>query len=125
MAANVYIQTEQVDHIRFQNDTGADVAQYDFNVPGPYAAVADEAITSGSVGPWHVEEGILIQASDLKTGENTFATLGQKVYFDASTLEFSDTETVGYYHVGYLTTVKDANGVIVFEKMRYHEIVTS
>ena len=125
MAANVYIQQESVDHVRFINDTGADVSQYDFNVVGPYAAVADEDISSAAVGPWHVEEGIHIQTTDLKTGENTFATRGQAVYFDATNLEFSDTSTAGYYLVGYLTEVKDANGMIVFEKLRYAEVVTT
>jgi len=125
MASVVYIQKEDVDHIRFSNDTGADVAQYEFGVVGPWAAVADEAIVAGTVGPWHVEEGIQIQTDDLVTGELTFATLGQAVYWDPVGLQFSDTETVGYYLVGYLLRVKDSNGMIVFEKLRYATLITS
>jgi len=125
MAANVYIQKENVDHVRFKNDTGADVSQYDFEVVGPYAAVADADISSGSVGSWHVEEGIQIQSDELETSEDTFGTEGQAVYWNATNLTFSDTETVGYYLVGYLVRTKDTNGMIVFEKLRYAEVVTS
>lgn len=125
MAANVFIQKEDVDHINFTNDTGADVSQYDFEVVGPYAAVADEDIDNGDEGSWHVEEGIQIQTSELETGEDTFGTAGQEVYWNATDLTFSDTETTGYYLVGYLVETKDSNGVIVFEKLRYAEIVTS
>ena len=125
MSANVYIQKEDCDHVRFTNDTGADVSQYDFEVTGPYAAVADEDIADAAVGSWHVEEGIQIQSDELETGELTFATLGQAVYWNATGLTFSDTETVGYYLVGYLIRVKDSNGMIIFEKLRYAELVTS
>jgi len=125
MSANVYIQKENVDHVRFTNDTGVDVSQYDFEVTGPFAAVADEDIDNASVGSWHVEEGIQIQSDELEGSEDTFATLGQSVYWNATNLTFSDTETVGYYLVGYLVRVKDTNGMIIFEKLRYAELVTS
>lgn len=125
MAANVYIERERNDHVRYVNDSGAAVAKYDFAIVGPYAAVADEIIASAAVGSWHVEEGIIIQTDTLKTGELTFGTAGDPVYFDATLLQFSDTSTAGYYLVGYLNTAKDANGVIRFEKLRYAELVTT
>lgn len=120
-----YVIKEVVDHIMFTNDTGAALKQGDFAVVGPYAAIADEDIASLASGSLFVQEGIQVQVDDLVTGENTFATLGQEVYFNTTTSEFSDTETAGYYLVGYLTMVKDANGKIEFEKLRYAELVAS
>lgn len=114
-----YIQRERNDHIRVENVTGADLAQYEFTVNVPWAAVADEAIADGAVGSMHVEEGIQIQVDNLVATEDTFATVGQDVWFDPTTGDFSDTDTAGYFHVGYLITAKDANGMIVFEKTRY------
>jgi len=120
-----YVIKEVVDHIMFTNDTGAALNQGDFAVVGPYAAIADEDIASLAEGSLFVQEGIQIQVDDLVTGENTFATLGQEVYFNTTTSEFSDTETVGYHLVGYLTMAKDSNGKIEFEKLRYAELVVS
>ena len=116
--ATVYIEKESCDHVRIANDTGAELAQYEFAVVGPFAAVADEVIAIGAVGSLHVEEGIQIQASNLTAAEDTFATSGQAVYLDLAG-NFSDTSTVGYYLVGYLLAAKNSDGVIVFEKTRY------
>ena len=119
--ATVYIQKESVDHVTLSNDTGSDLAQYGFAVIGGLAAVADEAIASGETGSFHVEEGLIIQASDLKTADDTFATLNQDVFWDGSA--FSDTSTAGYKKVGILTAVKNSNGVIEFMKQRHVEVV--
>jgi hypothetical protein len=121
--ATVYIEKERCDHVRIANDTGAELAQYEFAVVGPFAAVADEVILEDAVGSYHVEEGIQIQASNLTAAEDTFATIGQKVFFDTATGKFSDTLTVDYYLVGHLLTVKDSDGVILFEKERYAVVV--
>lgn len=121
----VYIQKEKVDHVVFSNDTGSDLDQFEFCVVGPFAAVADADIDSGEEGSYHVEEGIQIQSDDLVTAEDTFGTVGQEVYWSEGDNEFSDTETAGYYLVGYLLKAKDSNGMIVFEKLRYAELVTT
>ena len=121
--ATVYIEKEKCDHVRIANDTGAELAQYEFAVVGPFAAVADDVIANAAVGSFHVEEGIQVQASNLTDTEDTFATIGQKVYFDTATGKFSDTLTDGYYLVGHLLTVKDSDGVILFEKERYAVVV--
>ena len=123
--ATVYINREENDHVRFENDTGADLVQYEGTVVGPYAAVADEAIKDGEVGSFHVKEGIQCQISDLVYGEDAFATVGQPVYFDPATGGFSDTEDAGYYLWGYLVLEKDAHGMIVVEKRRYAVLVTT
>lgn len=119
----VYVQKEMVTHVRVTNDTGADMSQYDFDIVGPWAAVADEDVSSAAVGSFHVEEGIQLQTDNLKSTANTFATPNQAVYFNITTKEFGDTLTDNDYLVGYLTKVKDSNGVIVFEKLRYAELI--
>lgn len=119
----IYVQKERCDHIRVTNDTGADMSQYDFDVVGPWAAVADADITSGAVGSYHIEEGIQLQTDNLESGADTFGTANQAVYYNSTTKEFSDTLTDNYYLVGYIIEVKDSNGVIVFEKLRYAELI--
>lgn len=109
----------------FPNNTGADLAQGDFAVVGPFAGIADEDITNGAIGYFHVEEGVRVNTDDLVYGEDTFATLGQPVFWDSSSLSFSDTETAGYYLVGYLLEAKRADGAITFEKRRYAVEITS
>jgi len=121
----VFVKRAEASNVRFPNDTGSDLAQYEFAVVGPYAAVADEAITAAATGSLYVQEGIQIETDDLVTGEDTFDTEGQEVYWDATGQEFSDTETAGYYLVGYLIEAKDSDRVIVFEKLRYAELITS
>jgi len=120
--ATVYIEKEKCDHVRIANDTGAELAQYEFAVVGPFAAVADDVIANAAVGSFHVEEGIQVQASNLTETEDTFATSGQAVYLDGDG-NFSDTSTATYHLVGYLLVAKNANGVIVFEKTRYATVV--
>lgn len=121
--ADVFIKKIDVNHLALKNTTGAAVETYDFAVIGPFACVADENIAINAIGGFNVEEGIRLQANELVTGENTFATLGQVVYFDTTTKKFSDTSTAGYYAVGYLTQVKDSAGMIEFEKTRYATVV--
>ena len=119
----VYIEKELCTHVRIANDSGADLVQYEFAVVGPYAAVADDIIVADAVGSIHVEEGIQVQTTDLHATQNTFATIGQKVYWDTASGTFSDTSTAAYYLVGHLITVKDTNDMILFEKERYAVVV--
>jgi hypothetical protein len=122
--ATVYISREDVDHVDFVNDTGADLDQFEPCVVGPYAAVADQDIASNAIGSFHVAEGIEVQADNLTSGEDTFGTPGQAVYLDTAG-DFSDTETAGYYLWGYLKKAKDSNGMILIEKRRYAVLVAS
>ena len=114
--ATVYIQKEKVDHIVLNNDTGADLAQFEFTVIGELCLVADEKIVDGETGSFHVEANLVIQSDDLETGEDTFATVNQDVYWNPSSGDFSDTENDTYYKVGTLKTIKDSDGMIVFVK---------
>lgn len=120
-----YVQQEELKSLPLTNDTGADLNQNDFTVLGAWACIANNDVSNGAVGYFDVREGIAVQADDLVTGELTFATEGQEVFWSPSDLAFSDTETAGYYLVGYLTEVKDANGVIVFEKLRHATLITT
>lgn len=127
MSAEVYVERESapVRHERLFNDTGAALVQGEFAVvDGGVAGVADEAIGSGSVGSFHTEAGIIIQTSSfVSTDEDTFATGGQKVYWDPVTKKFSDTRKAGYLEVGILTEVL-ASGVICFAKFRVAKEIT-
>jgi hypothetical protein len=108
--------------VQFTNGTGSAINDRTFVIDstGKFSGVVmGGPVANGAVGEMLVQEGVRIQADDLVAAENTFATLGQPVYFKSSTGEFSDTWTAGYYLVGILTTVKDAAGVIEFEKFRY------
>jgi hypothetical protein len=123
MSATVYVEKEDADHLRLFNDSGANVAQDEFCVIGGIAAVADEAVVSGAVGSFHIEEGVILQAgsvADCVSGECTFATGGQRVYWNPVSKKFSDTRKPGYLTVGTLTEIL-ASGVIRFAKRFFAE----
>ena len=121
--ATVYIQKEDVDHIRLNNDTGAALEQYEFTVIGGLCLVADEDIADGVVGPFHVEENLVMQIDTLKAAEDTFATVNADVFWDPATGEFSDTSTIGYYKVGIVKEIKNSNGVVRIVKARDAELI--
>lgn len=121
----VFPETEKNGTIRFLNGTGSVINDRTFIVDssGKWSGVVmGGPVADGAYGDLQVYEGMHCQVDDLVTSEDTFATVGQNVYYKASTGEWSDTWTVGYYLIGKLYTAKDAAGVIVFEKHRYAEI---
>jgi hypothetical protein len=123
MSATVFVEKEEIRHLRLYNDSGAAVVQGEFCVIGGIAAVADEDVSSGSVGSFHVEEGIVLQASEyVSASEDTFATGGQKVYWDPVTKLFSDTRKAGYLAVGTVVEVISST-VIRFAKRFFAEPV--
>jgi hypothetical protein len=118
-----YVESINRDHIRVVNASGGSITQGDLViVSGRWVGIADMTFANGAEGTIHVEEGILIQTMRLLSGTSTFATLGQTVWFKPSTKEFSDEPLAGFYPVGALAKVKDADGMIKFEKFRYTEI---
>lgn len=114
--ATVFIEREPGNHIRLKNTTGSAIAQFQLVVLAGYVGIADEAVADGAVGSFHIEEGLVVQASNLTSGASTFATEGQAVYQDASG-DFSDVPAPGRYQVGNLISDKDTNGVIRFVKL--------
>ena len=103
-----------VDVIPFTNGTGSTINDRTFIIDSSEkwcGVVQGGAVANGETGDLRVEEGILLQVDDLVSGEDTFATIGQPVYYDNTAGEFSDTATVGYYLVGQLRTVKDSEGM--------------
>lgn len=100
---------------RLTNSLGAAIVQNDFVVIGGVSGVAKESLADAAVGAFDVSQGLVVQASGFVTGEDTFGTANQRVYFKASSGEFSDTKTIGYNDVGQLKLVK-AGGVIEFLK---------
>ena len=122
--STVYIQKEKVDHINLINNTGADLAQYEFTVIGGLCLVADEAIVDGARGSFHVEENIQLQIDTFVAAEDTFATANADVFWKPSTGEFSDTSTATYYKVGIVKEVKNANGIVLIVKQRDAELIS-
>jgi hypothetical protein len=66
-----------------------------------------------------------IRTDELKTGEDTFATPNQLVYFDQDNAQFSDTAQDGYYIVGQLKFARGTNDFITFIKFPLAELVTT
>lgn len=116
--STVYIEKESVDHIVLTNNTGAALVQYQITVIGGLVVVADEAIASGATGSFHVEAGLIVQASSFVATEDTFGTVNAPVYFDPSSGNLSDTATEGYYKIGVVQVAKDSNGVVKVALLR-------
>ena len=124
----VYIEKQITDlSINHINDTGAALDQYEFCLIGPFVGITDEAIAINADGGFTIEDVIEVQveSADLKAGEDTFGTLDQEVFWDDTLKKFSDTETAGYYSVGHVSEVKDANGTFKFYKLIRHELITT
>jgi hypothetical protein len=119
-----YVKKDNTDIITLANSTGADLAQGDFAViDGIHCGIAQADIDDTESGDFLVKEGILIETAELHTSLNTFATIGQSVFWDDTLGKFVDTTVEGRFIVGVLTKVKDSSGVIEFEKFRYAEEV--
>ncbi len=124
----VFIDKEPAGNLVLTNDTGADLKKGDFAVVMGFAGVADQDVADGETGSFAVADGLLIQAGNFVSGQNTFALANEDVYWNAATgganshKKFSDAKTNGYFKVGKLVKAKK-DGVIVFNKFRYAEIV--
>ena len=91
----------------------------DYVASGPWHGVVLNSGVTGENMSVRIEEGYVVSTDTLESGEDTFNTLGQQVFYKASTGTFSDTSTTGYRTVGWLSAVKSSDGVIEFEKTRY------
>jgi hypothetical protein len=114
MAKNTFVEKEPADYVYLKNITGAALVAGEFCIIGSFGAVAQEGIAINAYGGFLVGGNALIQTDTLTTSEDTFATVGQAVYFNNSDKSFSDNAKDGYFKVGQLNTVKDSNGVIAF-----------
>lgn len=124
MAKNTFIEKEPDTYVRLWNDTGAALVAGEFCLIGGIAAIAQEAIAIGAYGGFVVGEGLVFQTATLKTGEKTFATPNQDVFWDNTGKTFSDTSTAGYYKIGQLAEVIDS-GVIRVIKQYKAEVVAA
>jgi hypothetical protein len=122
---SVYIQKEKADHVRLNNSTGADLAQYEFTVINGMCLIADEAIVSGEIGSFHNADNLLLQTSNLLSGSDTFDTVNNPVYWDPATGDFSDTSAAADYLVGTLQTVKTTEGVILVLVNRNADLISA
>lgn len=111
----LYTRSERADDFRLKNTTGGALTEGDLVVLGGVAMVANESIAinaDGCFGALHGGFTMEALAADLKTGEDTFATENQAVYFDSVTGKLSDTVTQGYYLIGLLQSDKTASGIV-------------
>lgn len=111
----LYTRSERADDFRLKNTTGGALTEGDLVVLGGVAMVANESIASNAVGCFGALHGgftMEAAAADLKSGEDTFATENQAVYFDSVTGKLSDTVTQGYYLLGLLQADKTASGIV-------------
>lgn len=111
----VYIEKEHVTHVRLKNTLNRAIALYEFVVIAGMAAVADQHIEKDEYGAFHVEDGIIVQA----TSDATFNTVGQAVYFNTASGKFVDTSGEGIYLVGVVIEAKDGKDMFKFAKNKF------
>lgn len=112
----------------FYNDTGATLSQSEFTVLGEFPGVVLESngIANGARGSFDFGcNQIRIYTAGMASGEATFNTDNQIVYFDPVAKKFSDTETPGYYAVGQLTVKKGSTGFCEFKPFDRVTLITS
>ncbi len=124
----VFIDKEPAGNLVLTNDTGADLKKGDFAVVMGFAGVADQDVADGKTGSFAVADGLLIQAGNFVATQDAFTLANEDVFWNQNTApaaghkKFSDTRLNGYFKVGKLVKAKK-DGVIVFNKFRYAEIV--
>ncbi len=112
---NLATRSEKADDFRLKNTTGVNLGEGDLVVLGGVAMVANGSILIDAIGCFGALHGGFTMegaAADLKTGEDTFATENQAVYFDSVTGKLSDTPTQGYYLIGLLQEDKASWGIV-------------
>jgi hypothetical protein len=109
--STVYINKVKAESKQKKNTSGAGLVQYQFVVMAGLCLVADEAIASNVVGGFTNVNGMEIEAADYVTSEGTFATANAPAYWDPATGKFSDTQTIGYYLIGYTQAAKSGSMV--------------
>ena len=109
----VYVEKLSDGVLRLLNNSGAAVAQGDYILYNGFLGVVLQDAADTEYFDMRIDDEIEVQASDLTTGADTFATLYQDVYFNPAAGEFADDPAFGI-PVGKLSVVKDANGCIKF-----------
>jgi hypothetical protein len=117
MSAVVFDKEQSIEVVELLNNTGADLAQYEFAVIGGLACVANDAIASAKTGAFTISP-LVLQIDEFVTAEDTFGTVSAPVYWNASTKQFSDTLQNNYILVGVVLVAKDSNGVVIMLKFR-------
>lgn len=112
----IYTRSERADDARLKNNSGGALVMNQLVVLGARVYAANGAIPDGEIGGFGLlplGEVFEVAAADLKSGEDTFLTENQAVYFDPLTSKISDTATDDYIQVGILQSDKDSNGIRV------------
>jgi hypothetical protein len=92
--------------------------QYDMCVAEPWCGIVDRAAANAAELTMLVTEGIQIDTAEIESG-STFANFGDEVWYNTTTKEYSDTDTAGYFLVGYVVLPLNSDSVMRFEKTRY------
>lgn len=116
-----HTRSERADDARLVNTSGGDTVVDQLVVLGGRLRAANGIVESGEAGGFDLlPAGQLIEigSADLKSGEDTFGTANQPVYFDPLTSKVSDTLTDDYILFGVLvfpkgTESSPANGLLV------------
>ncbi len=118
--AKGYIRKETpVDHLELVNTTGAALEAGELAVIEGFVGIADQGLEADATGTFAVAEGLQFESKDLKSGEDTFDKLGQEVFWDKTSKQLSNTKAATKFRVGYITQVKNDQGVIVIDKLRH------
>lgn len=104
--STVYIEKVEGSSLQLTNSSGGNLVQFQFVAMAGKSLVADEAVLSAAVGGFTNVNGMIIEIADYVTAEGTFATVNAAVYWNPVDGKFSDTLTVGYYHIGYVKEIK-------------------
>lgn len=106
----IYTRSERADDARLKNNSGGALVENQLVVLGARVYVANGVIADGHFGGFGLlsqGEVFEVAAADLKSGEDTFLTENQAVYFDPLTSKISDTATDDYIQIGILQMDKD------------------
>lgn len=111
--SKVFINKPEGESIQLINTSGANIAQFEFVVMAGRCLVADQAVAANAVGGFTIVEDQEFEAADFVTSEGTFSAPNAKVFWNPADGKFSDTESVGYYLVGYTKEAKSGGFIKV------------
>ncbi len=122
----VGIPFKDVTVLNFENGTGKDLKSNDFTVFGASGAVAQHPVKNTEVGVFFIGGSVILTTSNFDATE-AFDAVGGDVLWNIPDKKFQwekgATAVGDLRKVGVLTQVKNAEGEIQFDKLRFVEAV--